>query len=91
MTTFELFQNKILNQRLMIVIFELLLKEIFPYNYFEEIYARLYISFYNNKGNNVNGNNSNNSTNNNNSSYHHKSLDGGSDWPPHLSKFIARI
>ncbi len=70
---FELFQIKTLNQRLVLVLFELLLKEIFPHNYFEEIFARLYASI---------DTKSTRSTTSNGST---------ADWPPHLSKFIARI
>lgn len=70
---FELFQIKTLNQRLVLVLFELLLKEIFPHNYFEEIFARLYASI---------DTKSTRSTTSSGST---------ADWPPHLSKFIARI
>ncbi|KPM11113.1 sorting nexin-like protein 5, partial [Sarcoptes scabiei] len=42
---FEIFQNKTLNMRLILVLFEILLKELFPESNFEVIFERLYNLF----------------------------------------------
>lgn len=71
MSFFELFQIKTLNQRLVLVLFELCLKGIFPHNYMDEIFGHLYASF--------------------DSKSTRSTTWSSADWPPHLSKFIARI
>ena len=76
MSFFSQFQNKTLNRRLLLVIFDLLLKEIFPHNYFDEIFSRLYVSF---------------DDKCNRSASSASDQTRVADWPPHLSKFIARI
>lgn len=72
---FAMFQNEILNRRLVIVLIESLLMELFPENRMKEIIMKLH-SCSNRKGENTNQNNDQQQQNQ-------------QKWPPFLTKFLS--